>query len=144
MDFVYVLCGADRARPMLSEKDALRADLITGNVGAGLVISHPKGGNCSIGIRLEYNPFAILGVLVSKNRETDITLPRRHEAVGTNWSEQSVLVTGGTGSFGKKFVEIMLRDFQSKPTRDLQPRRAEAIRNEGFRFQPSEPPVFYR
>jgi isopentenyl phosphate kinase len=24
-----------------------------------------------------------------------------------NWSEQVVLVTGGTGSFGKKFVEIM-------------------------------------
>ena len=31
-----------------------------------------------------------------------------------NWSEQSVLVTGGTGSFGKKFVEIVLRDFQPK------------------------------
>jgi len=31
-----------------------------------------------------------------------------------NWSEQSVLVTGGTGSFGKKFVEIMLREFQPK------------------------------
>jgi len=27
-----------------------------------------------------------------------------------NWSQQSVLVTGGTGSFGKKFVEVMLRD----------------------------------
>jgi len=31
-----------------------------------------------------------------------------------NWSEQVVLVTGGTGSFGKKFVEIMLRDHQPK------------------------------
>ncbi len=31
-----------------------------------------------------------------------------------NWSEQVVLVTGGTGSFGKKFVEIMLRDYQPK------------------------------
>ena len=31
-----------------------------------------------------------------------------------NWSEQSVLVTGGTGSFGKKFVEIMLREYQPK------------------------------
>jgi UDP-N-acetylglucosamine 4,6-dehydratase len=30
-----------------------------------------------------------------------------------NWSEQVVLVTGGTGSFGKKFVELMLR--QSHP-----------------------------
>jgi UDP-N-acetylglucosamine 4,6-dehydratase/5-epimerase len=29
-----------------------------------------------------------------------------------NWSQQSVLVTGGTGSFGKKFVEIMLRHYQ--------------------------------
>jgi UDP-N-acetylglucosamine 4,6-dehydratase/5-epimerase len=27
-----------------------------------------------------------------------------------NWSEQVVLVTGGTGSFGKKFVEVMLRE----------------------------------
>ena len=31
-----------------------------------------------------------------------------------NWAEQSVLVTGGTGSFGKKFVEIMLRDYRPK------------------------------
>src|SRR5258707_4756571 len=29
-----------------------------------------------------------------------------------NWSQESILVTGGTGSFGKKFVEIMLREFQ--------------------------------
>ena len=26
-----------------------------------------------------------------------------------NWSEQVVLVTGGTGSFGRKFVELMLQ-----------------------------------
>lgn len=31
-----------------------------------------------------------------------------------NWSNQAVLVTGGTGSFGRKFVEIMQRDFQPK------------------------------
>jgi UDP-N-acetylglucosamine 4,6-dehydratase/5-epimerase len=31
-----------------------------------------------------------------------------------NWSDQVVLVTGGTGSFGKKFVEIMLREYQPK------------------------------
>jgi UDP-N-acetylglucosamine 4,6-dehydratase len=31
-----------------------------------------------------------------------------------NWSEQVVLVTGGTGSFGKRFVEIMLREYQPK------------------------------
>jgi UDP-N-acetylglucosamine 4,6-dehydratase len=31
-----------------------------------------------------------------------------------NWSEQVVLVTGGTGSFGRKFVEIMLREFHPK------------------------------
>lgn len=29
-----------------------------------------------------------------------------------NWSEQAVLVTGGTGSFGRKFVEVMLRDYR--------------------------------
>jgi|HubBroStandDraft_2_1064218.scaffolds.fasta_scaffold56720_3 UDP-N-acetylglucosamine 4,6-dehydratase len=31
-----------------------------------------------------------------------------------NWSEQAVLVTGGTGSFGKKFVEIMLKEYHPK------------------------------
>lgn len=29
-----------------------------------------------------------------------------------NWTDQVVLVTGATGSFGKKFVEVMLRDYQ--------------------------------
>jgi UDP-N-acetylglucosamine 4,6-dehydratase len=28
-----------------------------------------------------------------------------------NWSKTTVLVTGGTGSFGRKFIEIMLHDF---------------------------------
>ncbi len=31
-----------------------------------------------------------------------------------NWAEQVVLVTGGTGSFGKKFIEIMLREYHPK------------------------------
>jgi UDP-N-acetylglucosamine 4,6-dehydratase len=31
-----------------------------------------------------------------------------------NWSEQVVLVTGGTGSFGTKFVEIMLQEYRPK------------------------------
>jgi UDP-N-acetylglucosamine 4,6-dehydratase len=31
-----------------------------------------------------------------------------------NWNDQVVLVTGGTGSFGRKFVDIMLRDFRPK------------------------------
>ncbi|MEM4724962.1 MAG: UDP-N-acetylglucosamine 4,6-dehydratase (inverting) [Candidatus Hadarchaeum sp.] len=31
-----------------------------------------------------------------------------------NWSQMVVLVTGGTGSFGKKFTEIMLREFHPK------------------------------
>jgi len=29
-----------------------------------------------------------------------------------NWSDQVVLVTGGTGSFGKKFVDLMLREYR--------------------------------
>src|SRR5215831_19270488 len=37
-----------------------------------------------------------------------------HARDGMNWSEQSVLVTGGTGSFGKKFVEIMLQQYRPK------------------------------
>src|ERR1700688_4500220 len=36
------------------------------------------------------------------------------EAGLMNWSEQVVLVTGGTGSFGKKFVDIMLREYHPK------------------------------
>lgn len=28
-----------------------------------------------------------------------------------DWSEQVVLVTGGTGSFGKKFIEIMMKEY---------------------------------
>ena len=31
-----------------------------------------------------------------------------------DWKNQVVLITGGTGSFGKKFVEIMLKDFDPK------------------------------
>jgi UDP-N-acetylglucosamine 4,6-dehydratase len=31
-----------------------------------------------------------------------------------DWKNQVVLVTGGTGSFGKKFIEIMLKDYQPK------------------------------
>ncbi len=29
-----------------------------------------------------------------------------------NWNDKVVLVTGGTGSFGKKFIEVMLREYQ--------------------------------
>lgn len=31
-----------------------------------------------------------------------------------NWNEQSILITGGTGSFGRKFVEVMLKDFHPR------------------------------
>lgn len=31
-----------------------------------------------------------------------------------DWKKQAVLVTGGTGSFGRKFVEIMLRDYEPR------------------------------
>src|SRR4030067_1501057 len=29
-----------------------------------------------------------------------------------DWTEKVVLITGGTGSFGRKFVEVMLADFK--------------------------------
>jgi UDP-N-acetylglucosamine 4,6-dehydratase len=32
----------------------------------------------------------------------------------TNWKDKVVLITGGTGSFGKKFVDIMLKEFRPK------------------------------
>jgi UDP-N-acetylglucosamine 4,6-dehydratase len=31
-----------------------------------------------------------------------------------DWTKQTVLVTGGTGSFGKRFLEVMLRDLKPK------------------------------
>ncbi|MBI1293850.1 UDP-N-acetylglucosamine 4,6-dehydratase (inverting) [bacterium] len=31
-----------------------------------------------------------------------------------NWTDKTVLITGGTGSFGKKFTEIMLNEYQPK------------------------------
>lgn len=31
-----------------------------------------------------------------------------------NWQEKTVLITGGTGSFGKKFIEVMLAEYQPK------------------------------
>ncbi len=31
-----------------------------------------------------------------------------------NWNDKTVLVTGGTGSFGKKFIRIMLDEYQPK------------------------------
>ena len=31
-----------------------------------------------------------------------------------NWSEKTVLIAGGTGSFGKKFTETMLRKYRPK------------------------------
>jgi UDP-N-acetylglucosamine 4,6-dehydratase len=48
-------------------------------------------------------------ILRGNRRETEST-----EASGMNWPEQTVLITGGTGSFGKKFVEIMLREYRPK------------------------------
>ncbi|MFO3798043.1 MAG: polysaccharide biosynthesis protein, partial [Anaerolineales bacterium] len=31
-----------------------------------------------------------------------------------DWNEKVVLITGGTGSFGKKFTEIMLREYHPR------------------------------
>ncbi len=31
-----------------------------------------------------------------------------------NWSQQSILITGGTGSFGRKFVELALRELRPR------------------------------
>jgi UDP-N-acetylglucosamine 4,6-dehydratase/5-epimerase len=34
-----------------------------------------------------------------------------------NWSEKVILLTGGTGSFGQKFVEVMLKEYNPKTIR---------------------------
>ena len=31
-----------------------------------------------------------------------------------SWNEKTVLVTGGTGSFGKNFTEVMLKKYRPK------------------------------
>lgn len=31
--------------------------------------------------------------------------------MGMNWTDKVILITGGTGSFGKKFIEIMLKEY---------------------------------
>jgi UDP-N-acetylglucosamine 4,6-dehydratase/5-epimerase len=28
-----------------------------------------------------------------------------------DWKDKNILITGGTGSFGKKFIEIMLKEY---------------------------------
>ena len=38
-----------------------------------------------------------------------------------NWKEQIILVTGGTGSFGKKFIRIILDEYQPAKAHHLQP-----------------------
>ncbi|HSN76314.1 MAG TPA: UDP-N-acetylglucosamine 4,6-dehydratase (inverting) [Anaerolineae bacterium] len=51
-----------------------------------------------------------------------------------NWNDMTVLVTGGTGSFGKKFLEIMLAEFHPKKlivlSRDEQ--KQHEMRTSGF------------
>src|SRR5438128_154506 len=39
-------------------------------------------------------------------------MPRRIDNM--RWQDLNILVTGGTGSFGKKFAEIVLREYQPK------------------------------
>ncbi|HEU4631881.1 MAG TPA: UDP-N-acetylglucosamine 4,6-dehydratase (inverting) [Gemmatimonadaceae bacterium] len=39
---------------------------------------------------------------------------REHPNGRWDWSRLSVLVTGGTGSFGRRFVEVMLREYRPK------------------------------
>jgi UDP-N-acetylglucosamine 4,6-dehydratase len=51
-----------------------------------------------------------------------------------NWEDKTVLVTGGTGSFGRKFVEIMLKEYHPKKiivfSRDEQ--KQHEMRESGF------------
>ena len=31
-----------------------------------------------------------------------------------DWQNKTILITGGTGSFGKKLIEVMLKEYQPK------------------------------
>ena len=46
-----------------------------------------------------------------------------------NWKNKVVFVTGGTGSFGKKFTKILLEEKNPKEGHHLQPRRTQTARN---------------
>ncbi len=61
-----------------------------------------------------------------------------------NWTDKKVLVTGGTGSFGKKFVEIMLNEYH--PARLIIFSRDELKQHEmpRQRLRSPQPEVFYR
>jgi UDP-N-acetylglucosamine 4,6-dehydratase len=44
-------------------------------------------------------------------RKTDEIIKSSFDGESMNWTEQVILVTGGTGSFGRKFVELMLAEY---------------------------------
>lgn len=45
---------------------------------------------------------------------TPLARRREWQKTNMNWSEKVVLITGGTGSFGRRFVEIMLNEYRPK------------------------------
>ena len=47
-----------------------------------------------------------------------------------NWSDKTIVLTGGTGSFGKKFTEIMLKKYKAKT---ISNRGMSRARNSGGR-----------
>ncbi len=61
-----------------------------------------------------------------------------------NWSQESVLVTGGTGSFGKKFVEIMLRDYRPQRLAILSRDELKQHEMRASGFDHPEPALFHR
>ena len=68
-----------------------------------------------------HNLKEIKGMLYQKNRSiTEARNILRNGNADTgkiNWEKQSILVTGGTGSFGKQFCKIMLKKYHPKVIR---------------------------
>ena len=68
-----------------------------------------------------HNLKEIKGMLYQKNRsitEARNILRNGNADIGKiNWKKQSILVTGGTGSFGKQFCKIMLKKYHPKVIR---------------------------
>ena len=57
---------------------------------------------------------------------------------------KSVLVTGGTGSFGKRFIKTVLEQHTPEASDRFQPRRAEAVRDAAAQSEPPNAALLHR
>ena len=61
-------------------------------------------------IETEYNPVKTTNIIFTGNLSA-VVQRWRDDLIKDMLNNKVVLITGGTGSFGKKFVEVILRDY---------------------------------